>query len=150
MSEWSIVVKNKKLSKKQKKLLAEKAESKALAEIAKREREALAEIAERKHVQNMIEKWGAQRWYTMVWWTEDDCKTAERLRGQEEERQEAMWKAEEQEEERCEEEREQREIAQQKYIDEQTSNMSEIEAYFWKWKFERERIRELEEGAEAE
>ena len=114
------------------------------AEKAKREAE-LAEIDEKEHVKDMIEKWGYHRWYRMVAWTEDDCDTAERLRHEEEERE---WRMEQYEREQ-EEEEERREAIRQaekeKYIAEQTANMSEREKEQWIRDYEYEEMRILED-----
>lgn len=94
------------------------------------------EIEEKKHVQSMIEKWGSHRWYRCVAWTEDDCDTAQRLRDEEEKREwemERLERIEEQEEERREEIRK---AWREKYIAEQTANMTEEEKRRWITEFE--------------
>lgn len=122
---------------------------KRAAEKAKREAE-LAEMEEREHVKNMIEKWGAHRWYNMVWNTDDDCDTAQKLRDEEEERDyefERWYEAQQREWDR---QWEQQTIEDEKYIAEKTANMSEKEKELFISKFEEERERWLEDGMEAE
>ena len=118
---------------------------------AKRERdEKKAAIREQQHVENMIEKWGAHRWYNMVRYTNDDCETAYALRREEEEEEytrEAMrdeWRA------RMEEENKKLEIEREKYIAEQTANMSKQQKKRWLEDLEEEEELELEEGAYRE
>lgn len=107
------------------------------AEKAKREAE-LAEIAEKEHVKDMIEKWGAHRWHRMVAYTDEDCWAARILRDEEEDR--------EREQEEEEERREAiREAEKQKYIAEQTANMSEREKERWIRDYEYEEMRILED-----
>ena len=111
---------------------------------AKREAE-LAVIAEMEHVKDMIEKWGAHRWYRCVAYSEDDCDTAEKLRYEEEERE---WRREQLEREQEEEEERReaiREAEKQKYIAEQTANMSEREKERWIRDYEYEEMRILED-----
>lgn len=97
---------------------------------AKRESE-LYKIAEEKHVEKMIEKWGAHRWYRCVAYTNDDCDTADKLRYEEEERgrfeewletEDKKFEIQEHIRIRAEEEA---------YISEQTANMSEEEKALW-------------------
>lgn len=105
----------------------------------------LAEIAEKEHVKDMIEKWGSHRWYRCVAYSEDDCDTAERLRDEEEE---CEWRMEqyEREQEREEEKREAiRQAEKQKYIAEQTTNMSESEKKIWIQDYEYNEMIELED-----
>jgi hypothetical protein len=113
---------------------------------AKARREAeLAVIAEMEHVKDMIEKWGAHRWYRCVAYSEDDCDTAEKLRYEEEERE---WRREQLEREQEEEEERReaiREAEKQKYIAEQTANMSEREKERWIRDYEYEEMRILED-----
>jgi len=118
---------------------------------AKRERdEKKAAIREQHHVENMIKKWGSHRWYNMVYYTDDDCDTARKLRYEEEEeeyRRDAMrdeWMA------RMEEEDKKREIEREKYIAEQTANMSKQQKQRWLLDLEEEEMDELEEGAYRE
>jgi len=107
---------------------------------------------ENLHIENMIEKWGAHRWYRMVNNTEDDCPTAEKLRDEE-----AQRNYEEDIRERLEEkllkwEEEKRYMAEQKYIEEQTANMDEEEKRLWmldyKWKKDCEREDELDAASQ--
>ena len=119
------------------------------AEKAKRE-EYLAEMEEREHVKNMIEKWGAHRWYNMVSYTDDDCDTAQKLRDEEEEREYQQEKWYEEQERQWEKEYDQQKIADEKYIAEKTANMSEKEKELFISEFEEERMRWLEDGMEAE
>jgi len=125
------------------------AKSKRAAEKAKREAE-LAEMDEREHVKNMIEKWGAHRWYNMVWNTDDDCDTAQKLRDEEEEMEYKRERWYEEQERQWEKEYEQQKIADEKYIAEKTANMSEKEKELFISEFEEERMRWLEDGMEAE
>lgn len=118
---------------------------------AKRERdEKNAAVREQRHVENMIEKWGAHRWHNMVYYTNDDCDTAYKLRREEEEeeyRREAMrdeWRA------RMEEEDKKHEIERKKYIAEQTANMSKQQKKRWLQDLEEEEKLELEERAYSE
>lgn len=114
------------------------------AEKAKREAE-LAELAEKEHVQDMIEKWGAHRWYRCVAYSEDDCDTAQRLRDEEELRE---WRMEQYEREQEEEEERREAIYQtekQKYIAEQTANMTEREKKQWIQDYEYNEMLELED-----
>jgi hypothetical protein len=122
---------------------------KRAAEKAKREAE-LAEMEEREHVKNMIEKWGAHRWYNMVSYTDDDCDTAQKLRDEEEEREYQQEKWYEEQERQLEKEYEQQKIADEKYIAEQTANMSEKEKELFISEFDEQRMRWLEDGMEAE
>ena len=109
--------------------------AKRAAAKAKREDERY-EIEEKKHVQSMIEKWGSHRWYRMVAYTEDDCDTAQRVRDEEEEREwemERLERIEEQEEEKREAIRQ---ADKEKYISEQTANMTEEQKRRWITEFE--------------
>lgn len=135
-------------ARRQEKAKREAEKAKRDAEIAEAEAKRQAElykIAEEEHVKDMIEKWGYHRWYRMVAWTEDDCDTAERLRHEEEERE---WRMEQYEREQ-EEEEERREAIRQaekeKYIAEQTANMSEREKEQWIRDYEYEEMRILED-----
>ena len=127
----------------------QKIAEKRAAEKAKRE-EYLAEMEEREHVKNMIEKWGAHRWYNMVWNTDDDCDTAQKLRDEEEEREYEQEKWYEEQERQWEREYEQQKIADEKYIAEKTANMTEKEKELFISEFQEERMRWLEDGMEAE
>jgi len=109
-----------------------------------------AEIKEREHVKNMIEKWGAHRWFRMVLYTDDDCDTAKILRDKEEEREIERERRLEEQERQWKKECEQQEIADKKYIAEQTANMTEIEKEQWISNFEDERMRLLDDAVEAE
>lgn len=113
--------------------------AKRVAEIAaaKAKREAeLAEIAEKEHVQDMIEKWGAHRWYRMVAYTEDDCETAWTLRNEEEAREWQLEQLEKEMELEWEKKEEIRKAEREKYIAEQTINMNEEEKRRWISDFE--------------
>ena len=109
-----------------------------------------AEIKEREHVKNMIEKWGAHRWFRMVWYTDDDCDTAKILRDKEEEREIERERRLQEQERQWKKELEQQEIADKKYIAEQTANMTEIEKEKWISNFEDECMILLDDAVEAE
>ena len=109
--------------------------AKRAAEKAKREAE-LYEIAEKEHVRDMIEKWGSHRWYRCVAYTEDDCDTAERLRYEDEEREWRMEQYERQQELEWEKKEEIRKAEREKYIAEQTANMTEEQKRGWIINFE--------------
>jgi hypothetical protein len=92
---------------------------------------AKAKREEEEHVKTMIEKWGAHRWYRKVAYTEDDCDTAHDIREEEDERE---WRLEEIERQQEDEEEKREEICkaeEEKYIDEQTINMSREEKGIW-------------------
>lgn len=104
------------------------AAKKEASRLAYLEREARRKAREPRHVQNMIEKWGAHRWFHMVEDTKDDCPTAQKLRNEYE--WEAGWRHYEeleQMEKECREYSEKRE----KYIADMTANMSESEKREW-------------------
>jgi hypothetical protein len=94
------------------------------------------EIAEKLHVQEMIEKWGAHRWHRCVAYTEDDCDTAERLRDEEELCELHMEQYERELELEWEEKELIRKAEKEKYIAEQTANMSEEQKRRWIINFE--------------
>jgi len=135
-------------TRRQEKAKREAEKAKREAEIAEAEAKRQAElykIAEEQHVKDMIEKWGSHRWYRCVEYSDDDCDTAERLRDEEEERE---WRMEQylREQEEEEERREAiRQAEKEKYIAEQTANMSEIEKERWIWDYEYEEMRILDD-----
>lgn len=120
---------------------------------AKRDAER-ARIAEEEHVKDMIEKWGSHRWYRCVAYTEDDCDTADRLRYEENEREEEReWRMEQlQREYELEWEKKEaiRKAEREKYIAEQTANMSEQEKLRWIIDFEYDEEIELDHAFQAE
>lgn len=105
----------------------------------------LEKIAEKEHVQNMIEKWGAHRWYRMVAYTDEDCWAARDLRAEEEDRERYLDYLEEQREKEEERLEKIREAEEEKYIAEQTANMSKIEKEMWIDDFRLQRMRDLED-----
>lgn len=112
------------------KIVEEKAKQKA-----KREAE-LAEIAEHEHVQNMIEKWGAHRWYRMVEHTTDDCDTAWHLRVEEEDREWERDRYQYQLELELAEKEKRAKEELEIYIAFQTANMKDDEKAQWLSEFE--------------
>ena len=126
---------------------AKREEKRKLA--AKREAE-LEKIRKENHVPNMIEKWGAHRWFRMVEDTEDDCDLARQLRHEEQERDILNEMRYRERERKDKEEWEQQIINDQKYIDEKTADMSpEDKAKFIRF-FEEEKLEWLEARVEAE
>lgn len=118
---------------------------------AKRQRDQeFAAVREQRHIENMIEKWGAHRWYRMVEHTNDDCNTAYSLRVQEEEREWRMEYLRRERESRWEEEEKNRKIEREKYIAEQTANMSQHQKETWIDEFVEQELEELEDAAYAE
>ena len=92
------------------------------------EREARRQARQQRHVQNMIEKWGAHRWFIMVEDTKDDCATAQELRNEHEWKETCRYYDEmERFEKECREYSENR----AKYIAEMTANMSESQKQEW-------------------
>jgi len=123
--------------------------AKRAAEKAKREAE-LYEIAEKEHVRDMIEKWGTHRWYRCVAYTEDDCDTAQKLRDEEEENE---WRREQYERElelEWEKKEEIRKAEREKYIEEQTANMTEEQKRRWIFDFEYEEKLESDYAYQAQ
>jgi len=118
---------------------------------AKRVREAKKqEYYEKIHVQAMIEKWGAHRWYNMVFMTDDDCITAQKLRHEEEEREYERERWFEEQERQWELEWEQQKIEEKKYIEEQTANMGKEEKGRWILEYEYQKEIELDWERDAE
>ena len=69
-------------------------------------------------------------------WTEDDCDTAQRLRDEEEEHEWRMEQLERQWEEEQEKREAIRKVEREKYIAEQTANMTEEQKRRWIFDFE--------------
>jgi hypothetical protein len=120
---------------------------------AKRAREAEErEKKEKLHVQDMIEKWGAHRWYNMVAYTDDDCITAQNLRNDYEDRYYEEAERREEEERKWKEEWEREKIEEKKYIEEQTANMGEEEKGRWilDYEYQKELENDYEMDAESD
>jgi hypothetical protein len=118
---------------------------------AKRVREAEErEKNEKLHVQNMIEKWGAHRWYNRVFMTDDDCLTAAKLRDEDVERYYEEEERREEEERKWQEEWEREQIEEKKYIAEQTANMAAEEKRRWILEYEYQKECELDNERDAE
>lgn len=129
-------------------------EREAKRELKRKKTAELNAIKEREHIKNMIEKWGAHRWFRMVPYTEDDCDTAKILRYEEEEmeyeRERQLKEEERQWEEKWEKEQEQQKIADEKYCAEQTAGMTQREKELWIYNFEYERMLRDEDAREIE
>ena len=92
------------------------------------ERQARRQAREKRHVQNMISKWGAHRWFIMVEDTKDDCATAQELRNEYEWKETCRYYEEmERREQECREYSENR----AKYIAEMTANMTDYQKQEW-------------------
>jgi hypothetical protein len=110
----------------------------------------LSKIKEASHIQNMIDKWGAHRWYSMVECTADDCDAAYKLRC---EKDECELRIEEFERHvDLELERKEKSLREEKerHIAEQTANMSESQKECWIERFLEEEVERLDCLAQAE